>query len=232
MRDLAETPVWPLDGTCGGAITRSSVCYLRERSDGPRYVDVRDSAARGEAAPLLCDPLTGLLAYDSFAQHLTMELAAWLPHGAHLAIGDVDGLKEYVTRSNTADPRLFGHLAGNHCMKVIGTIVRRWAARRVGEWRAMACGTFGGDEVIVAVVGGRPEDFVHGVTALAEDIRNEAPRPCSFACRSVKPRLEPPADSAAFYAEWVGAVDRALFEFKASRAVSGKVYSLDAWASP
>lgn len=228
MRDLRKAPVWPIEEGLGDAGPIPSVCYLLAGQGAPRYVDVREHAAQNGGRPvLLCDPLTGLLAYDSFAQHVTSSLAGWLERGAHMAIGDVDGLKEYVTRSNTADPKLFGHLAGNQCMKLIGAIVRGWSAGREGEWAAMVCGTFGGDEVIVVAVGGRPADFVRDVEKLADDIRRGAPRPCSFACVSVGPTPEPLSDPGAFYAEWVGTVDRALFEIKSSGRTSGGVHPVE-----
>lgn len=235
MREAAQAPISPLNDV--DAVDEldpgPSVCYLGEGGGIPRYIDVRETGrGNSERELLLCDPLTGLLAYDSFAQHLTAQLSGWIPRGAHLAIGDVDGLKEYVTRSNVADPNLFGHLAGNHCMKVIGSIVLRWIARHGGDWSAIACGTFGGDEVIIATAGGRPKDFFGAIWDLAESIRHDAPRPCSFVCCSVSPTLDAPADPAAFYAKWVGTVDRALFEVKSSSRTEGIVHQVEIGGRP
>jgi len=96
---------------------------------------------------LLCDPLTGLVSYPSFEEHLTRELSALARLGPHLAIGDVDDLKRFVTERRDSDPTMFGHLAGNACMRQVGEATLAWAEEELRGCPFAVCATFGGDEV-------------------------------------------------------------------------------------
>jgi GGDEF domain-containing protein len=169
----------------------------------------------GDGPCLWCDPLTGLIAYPSFAEHFTDRLPTLAPLGVHLAIGDVDDLKEYVSQRRAEDHTHFGHLAGNECMQTIGRITRRWAERTVADWPFSLCGTFGGDEVIIAAAGVEYAAFVNSVQELLDDIGRNAPRTCSFAVGTLLPTTIPEADRAIAYREFVARVDLALFERKA-----------------
>ena len=54
------------------------------------------------SALLLCDPLTGLVAYPSFEELLIAGLPALAIKGLHLAIGDVDDLETMLARPGEA----------------------------------------------------------------------------------------------------------------------------------
>jgi GGDEF domain-containing protein len=136
--------------------------------------------------------------------------------GLHLAIGDVDGLKQYVLLKRS-DPRLFGHLAGNECLSIIGGVTRRWAQQVLVGWPFALCGTFGGDEVIIAAAGESRGYFRDAVNRLSEQIAREAPRPCSFAFGSVEGVVAPGLAEDTFR-ELASRVDRALFDHKDRRS--------------
>ena len=169
----------------------------------------------GDGPYLWCDPLTGLVAYPSFAEHLTDCLPILAPLGVHLAIGDVDDLKQYVSERRAEDRAYFGHLAGNECMQMIGQITRQWAERTTASWPFSLCGTFGGDEVIVAAAGVDYAVFVDSVRCLVDDIGAKAPRTCSFAAGTLIPTVISQACRTTAYREFVARVDLALFERKA-----------------
>ena len=190
---------------------------IARRGEEAREVYLTDRAANDvfDSGVLLCDPLTRLVAYPSFERHLVEMLPRHQAQGVHLAIGDVDDLKAYVSRIDTADPSHFGHLAGNECMRVIGMATRAWADERLGDWPFAVCGTFGGDEVIVAAAGRPYASFVDHVRALAATLRRDAPRPMSFVTATLAPtegRLGDPHD---VYRGFVAQVDAQLFTYKA-----------------
>jgi GGDEF domain-containing protein len=164
---------------------------------------------------LLCDPLTGLVAYPSFEAHMIGLLPKLAINGLHLAIGDVDDLRSYVTAANADDPNLFGHLAGNDCMRRVGGATRKWVADTLEGWPFAVCGTFGGDEVIVAAAGRTYDLFLEGLMELALRIRSAAPRTCSFASATTIPveRIVGTAEKA--YRRLVSGVDERLFRHKA-----------------
>lgn len=170
----------------------------------------------GHPSLLLCDPLTGLVAYPSFETFLTEQLLAVVPEGVHLAIGDVDDLKAYVTESRTVDPTMFGHLAGNDCMRQVGAVTLRWARAALSGCALAVCGTFGGDEVIVAASGRPYEDFLASVRELANLIRALTPRSCSFAVGSAISTATALTDGGPAYRLLVSSVDAALFDAKAA----------------
>ncbi|MDF0668797.1 MAG: radical SAM protein [Nitrospira sp.] len=164
---------------------------------------------------LLCDPLTGLVAYPSFERYLVANLPDIAPFGLHISVGDVDGLKEYVTRKNAEDEFLFGHLAGNHCMQEVGRITRSWAHQALEDVPFSLCGTFGGDEVILAVAGIEYDRFVTAIRLLATKLRHEAPRPCSFAAATLFNRTVEQRNAHEIFRRLVSQIDRALFRYKA-----------------
>jgi GGDEF domain-containing protein len=174
-----------------------------------------NSGASDDESLVLCDPLTMLIAYPSFELQLTRLLPHFGPVGLHLAIGDVDGLRGYVSERRTADPACFGHLAGNECMRRIGLVTLEWAALELGaDWAFRLCGTFGGDEVIVAAAGCSHQHFASAVADLCDRIRADAPRPCSFAVGTMAPASLAEEQAPHAYRRLLSQVDASLFEAK------------------
>jgi GGDEF domain-containing protein len=172
-------------------------------------------------ALLLCDPLTGLVAYPSFEAYMIAVLPGLATDGLHLAIGDVDDLRGYVTAAKADEPNLFGHLAGNDCMRRVGEATRRWAVDILDSWPFAVCATFGGDEVIVAAAGWSYDVFIDTLTELISRIRSAAPRPCSFASATTKPMAGIVSTAADAYRDLVSRVDKCLFYHKASARNAG-----------
>ena len=173
------------------------------------------------SALLLCDPLTGLVAYPSFEAHMIAALPGLANEGLHLAIGDVDDLRGYVTAANANDANLFGHLAGNDCMRRVGDATRRWVTDYLDFWPFAVCGTFGGDEVIVAAAG-RPYDaFIDALAELGSRIRTNSPRPCSFASATTMPMADIVGTAEDTYRRLVSRVDKCLFFHKAAARDAG-----------
>jgi GGDEF domain-containing protein len=173
------------------------------------------------SALLLCDPLTGLVAYPSFEAHLIAILPELAANGLHLAIGDVDDLRGYVTAAKADDPTLFGHLAGNDCMRRVGEATRTWAAEILDGWPFAVCATFGGDDVVVAAAG-RPYDaFRDALADLVSRIRSAAPRPCSFASATTMPVACIVCRAEHAYRRLVSHVDECLFWHKAAARKAG-----------
>jgi GGDEF domain-containing protein len=164
---------------------------------------------------LWCDPLTGLVAYPSFQEHLTQWLPTLAPAGLHLAIGDIDNLKEYITQRRGEDPTMFGHLAGNDCMERLGATTREWAQLRLASWHFSLCGTFGGDEVIIAASGFDYGRFVRHIRELMSDIGRSLPRTCSFASGTLTTSDVCEGQARQAYRHLVSRVDLALFIQKA-----------------
>jgi GGDEF domain-containing protein len=178
-------------------------------------VGVSGGSLAAEDPVLLCDPLTMLVAYPSFEEHLTRVLPRVANAGLHLAIGDVDGLREYVTERRSADPASFGHLAGNDCMRRIGALTGEWARTHLAVgWTFRICGTFGGDEVIVSAVGLPHERFVEAIALLCQQIRASAPRPCSFALGTLVAREVTEYQAPGAYRTFVSQIDASLFDAK------------------
>lgn len=173
-----------------------------------------DDGLNAQSTVVFCDPLTGLVAYPSFAEFLTRNLPELASSGLYLAIGDVDDLKEYVCMRRSDDPTCFGHLAGNECMQALGRVTRRWAANAFTGWPFSLCGTFGGDEVIIAAAGRNYTDFQLQLQQLEIEIRQEVPRTCSFSSGSLTDERIGPQDSGIAYRELVAQVDAALFDQK------------------
>jgi GGDEF domain-containing protein len=157
------------------------------------------------------DPLTMLAAYPSFERYVIEMIPALAKEGLHIAIGDVDGLREYVSERRSADPANFGHLAGNACMKTIGSITGEWASTALSESAFHLCGTFGGDEVIIAASGISHELFASKIHELCRTIRGTAPRPCSFALGTLEDQTATRDSAADIYRRFVSMVDARLF---------------------
>jgi len=172
-------------------------------------------AADGEVRELWCDPLTGLVAYPSFAECLIESLPVLSATGVHLAIGDVDDLKEYVSQRRSEDPTMFGHRAGNQCMEVVGRVTTGWSHDALRTSTFALCGTFGGDEVIVAAAGVGRSPFVDSIRDLAQAIEVASPRTCSFSVGTLAPGTISDQQAPAAYRQFVAAVDAALFLQKA-----------------
>jgi GGDEF domain-containing protein len=185
------------------------------------YLTIQQPDAHSLSAFLLCDPLTGLVAYPSFEAYMIAALPDLAPGGLQLAIGDVDDLRGYVSAVRADDSALFGHLAGNDCMRRVGDATRAWAADVLEAWPFAVCATFGGDEVIVAAAG-RPYDaFLEALTDLSLRIRSAAPRTCSFASANTSPTVCTVAEARQAYRRLVSRVDEALFLQKATVRMAG-----------
>jgi GGDEF domain-containing protein len=159
------------------------------------------------------DPLTMLAAYPSFERCIIEMLPTLASDGLHIAIGDVDGLRDYVSERRSADPSHFGHLAGNACMKTIGLVTAGWAAAELSG-AFYVCGTFGGDEVIIAASGLSHDLFASKVRILCHTIRGTAPRPCSFALATLEDSTVTRDGAADAYRRFVSTVDAQLFQEK------------------
>jgi GGDEF domain-containing protein len=163
---------------------------------------------------LYCDPLTSLVAYPSFESYLIKMLPLVSGDGLHIAIGDVDGLRGYVSERQPPDTYSFGHLAGNACMRTIGRQTRAWAAAELDEFPFSVCGTFGGDEVIVSASGLNHETFSGKVRKLCQAIKVSSPRPCSFALATIEDHTVTAQNAADAYRALVASVDAQLFHEK------------------
>lgn len=179
-----------------------------------RYLRLGDVPADFDDGVLYCDPLTSLVAYPSFEAYVIDMLPRFAAEGLHLAIGDVDGLREYVTERRSCDPSSFGHLAGNRCMRIIGQLTASWAAAELVNSTFHVCGTFGGDEVIVAASALGHQGFLCKVQRLCQTIKASAPRPCSFALATLKDSTVAPRAGAEAYRRVVSMIDARLFDEK------------------
>jgi len=182
----------------------------------PRFAYLRlgETPAHHDNGVLYCDPLTSLVAYPSFEAHLVQMLPVFAGTGLHVAIGDVDGLREYVSVQRSSDPASFGHLAGNACMRIIGRVTTRWAESELADTVFQLCGTFGGDEVIAAASGISHELFADRIRGLCQAIKVAAPRPCSFALATLEADGVTPDGAADAYRCLVSMVDARLFQEK------------------
>ena len=166
---------------------------------------------------MLCDPLTYLVAYPSFQKYMVEHFFSLSSEGIHLAIGDVDDLKRYVTECQSIDPMLFGHIAGNECMQRVGKITTQWASTTFTPNHFALCGAFGGDEIIIAASGITYDHFYYAVLELAEKLRKGAPRPLSFAMATIKSTSTCRFDPYYHFRKLVIEVDMALFNQKNKR---------------
>jgi GGDEF domain-containing protein len=178
------------------------------------YLQLGDVPAGIDDGILYCDPLTSLVAYPSFEQYLIKMIPGLAGKGLHIAIGDVDGLKEYVSQRRSADPASFGHLAGNACMLAVGRLTNSWAAAELSDIAFGVCGTFGGDEVIVAAAGLSHEAFAGKIRELCQAIKASAPRPCSFALATFDYGSVTPDGAPDAYRQFLSMIDEQLFRDK------------------
>ena len=137
--------------------------------------------------PQIVDPNTQLLSFCTLSRHIdgVFRNALKTNQGIGIAIGDVDGLKEYVEDVRSEDPMLFGHLAGNALMRDCGDIVLDWYVQEVGrlEFGASdyACvATFGGDEVIYIQTTSNPEEFLKSSELLDATVSRDLNLPMTF----------------------------------------------------
>jgi GGDEF domain-containing protein len=188
------------------------------------YLRLGDIPADIDDGILYCDPLTSLVAYPSFEQYMIEMLPLFAGDGLHVAIGDVDGLREYVSERRSGDPASFGHLAGNACMRTIGRLTTSWATAELGDVAFQLCGTFGGDEVIVAASGLSHKMFADKIHALCRTIKVSAPRPCSFTLATLEDSTVTRNGADDAYRRFVSMVDARLFhEKEQARRVGGRL---------
>lgn len=185
------------------------------------YLYVEDPPANAGESVLYRDPLTSLIAYPSFEEYLIATLPVLAAEDVHMAIGDVDGLREYVTERRAADPDSFGHLAGNACMRAVGALTSDWAREQLKDIFHV-CGTFGGDEVIVAASGLTHAAFADKLQSLCRDIKASSPRPCSFALATLESCMIPQPQSRNAYRALVSLIDSQLFAMKENARLAGE----------
>ncbi|MFC5800757.1 hypothetical protein [Streptomyces formicae] len=171
------------------------------------------------------DAVTGLVAFPDFHSHIPRALAAALAAGhlVALAIGDVDGLKDHVEKTNATDPDCYGHLAGNKVMACLGATTRTWFHQQ--SFTAGCAATFGGDEVIIAAAVDDAPSFHRALAALRDRLAAELPVRVSFAmtfaCGEDLPEgRDGSAWKHAFTDGLLSTVDRCLFTHKAARRAS------------
>jgi GGDEF domain-containing protein len=168
------------------------------------------------------DPITGLVAFPDFHAAFGHHLVAALDEGraVGVAIGDVDHLKKHVENANATDPESFGHLAGNALMARLGELCAVWF--RELPYPAGCMSTFGGDEVIVALIVDHRDNFQDEVAALRDRCRHWLPCTVSFGL-TVVTAAELPALAQRRHAplqvanQVLAGVDKALFACKAAR---------------
>ncbi|WP_017239002.1 hypothetical protein [Streptomyces sp. SS] len=171
------------------------------------------------------DAVTGLVAFPDFHSHIPRCLAAALKAGrlVALAIGDVDGLKDHVERTNSTNPASYGHLAGNEVMATVGATTRAWF--REQPFDSGCAATFGGDEVILAAVVDDAAQFHQALGVLRDRLGAVLPVTVSFALMFVAagdlPAERERSWKHAFTNTLLAAVDRTLFTHKAARRAGG-----------
>ncbi|MCZ1008437.1 YdeI/OmpD-associated family protein [Streptomyces lydicus] len=171
------------------------------------------------------DAVTGLVAFPDFHSHIPRCLVTALSEGrlVALSIGDVDGLKNHVERTNSTNPASYGHLAGNEVMATVGATTRAWF--REQPFDSGCAATFGGDEVIIAAVVDDVGRFHRALGGLRDRLGSALPVTVSFALMFVTAD-DLPAERErgwrhAFTDTLLATVDRALFMHKAARRAGG-----------
>jgi GGDEF domain-containing protein len=197
--------------------------YIIADPENPALQTTIDVEAASEKYNLLCDPLTGLIAYPSFQEYVKLLFPTVAHRPLFLAIGDVDDLRGYVTAENKSNDGSFGHIAGNRCMASVGSTVRCWELKHRNSFDDLICGTFGGDEVIICATGGCRQTFSELIKRLRDLLLDSAPRPCSFVWAELPPHLVHalPLDDA--YMRFLCTIDRSLFSFKAQARQDGEL---------
>ncbi|WP_326742721.1 hypothetical protein [Streptomyces sp. NBC_01768] len=171
------------------------------------------------------DAVTGLVAFPDFHSHIPRCLTAALDEGrlVALAIGDVDGLKDHVERTNSTNPTSYGHLAGNEVMSTVGAATRAWF--REQPFGSGCAATFGGDEVILAAVVDDAAQFHKALGVLRDRLGAALPVTVSFALMFVTVGDLPAERERGWKHDFtntlLAAVDRTLFTHKAARRAGG-----------
>jgi diguanylate cyclase (GGDEF)-like protein len=145
-------------------IVMLSVCgwrliQLRNRSEQ----QIRDAHGELERANLMLeklalqDSLTGLANRRQFDQTFEAEFNRAVRHGSSIALVmmDVDFFKQYND--------LYGHAAGDNCLREICKVIGNPIPRRAGDLAAR----YGGEELVLVL----PETYLGGAVAVAESIR-------------------------------------------------------------
>ncbi|MFD8912763.1 hypothetical protein [Streptomyces sp. NPDC059575] len=171
------------------------------------------------------DAVTGLVAFPDFHSHIPRCLAAALDRGrlVALAIGDVDGLKDHVERTNSTNPSSYGHLAGNEVMATVGATTRAWFHEQ--SFDSGCAATFGGDEMILAAVVEDADQFHQALGTLRDRLSAALPVTVSFALAFVVgsdlPSERDRGWNHRFTNLLLATVDRTLFTHKAARRAGG-----------
>lgn len=169
------------------------------------------------------DPITGLVAFPDFHMNFPKLLQAALAAGeaVGLAIGDVDNLKAHVESANESDPFSFGHLAGNIVMTRLGQVARTWFWQHASECGLVS--TFGGDEVIVAMILRTPASFMVMLRDLRRRLNAALPCTVSFAGTVIQTPSPGPAEH--IYLQLMTGLDRCLFNRKTIRRATSTTAS-------
>ncbi|CAE6825990.1 hypothetical protein R69608_06224 [Paraburkholderia nemoris] len=154
------------------------------------------------------DGLTGLANRRQFDVTLHSEFSRATRHASALALImlDVDCFKQYND--------IYGHAAGDDCLRTISHLIRELTARRPGDLAAR----YGGEEIAVLL----PNTDVTHAVAIADDIRSairgleieHSGNPTGFVTISAGVDARIPIRGAAKPAELILAADRALYEAK------------------
>ncbi|GIL32032.1 diguanylate cyclase domain-containing protein [Actinocatenispora comari] len=185
-----------------GPSVSDRVRYARQRRPspvaGPWCFDCRD------------EPNTGLVCFPDFHQRLPGHVTAALAAGRSVgvAIGDVDGLTEYVEHANQIGS--WGHQAGNELMRRAGQLAREWFSDQITDG---CLSTFGGDEIVLVAETPDADTFAEHADQLRALLCTQVDCTVSFAVGI----LDPDAFGAWLCATLLGSIDRALFTAKAAR---------------
>lgn len=154
------------------------------------------------------DGLTGLANRRQFDVTLQDEFSRATRHASALALilMDVDCFKQYND--------IYGHAAGDECLRTISRLVRDLTARRPGDLAAR----YGGEEIAVLL----PNTQVADAVAIADNIRNairdlqieHSGNPAGFVTISAGVDARVPTRDASEPTELILSADKALYEAK------------------
>jgi len=183
---------------------------LRTTAEG-QLIKARDSLEKlnGTLERLaMQDGLTGLANRRQFDVTLHNEFSRAARHASPLALImiDVDCFKQYND--------LYGHAAGDECLRAIGRLVRDLTARRSGDLAAR----YGGEEIAVLL----PNTTLADAVAIADDIRQairalaieHSGNPAGVVTISAGIDARVPTRGAGGPTELILAADKALYEVK------------------
>jgi GGDEF domain-containing protein len=169
------------------------------------------------------DPITDLICFPDFR----VTFPHFLRHSMHsskhlvLAIGDVDDMKRYVEHESLSEEVNFGHVAGCALMSDLGVVAKEWLTDLPSDWIG-AVSTFGGDEIIIALLVTDPQEFLARLYSLSFELGKRLPCTVSFAARlHATQDLDPDLDSETLAITLLAEVDRALFKAKRDRRSGG-----------